>query len=177
MAGRKSVCLCMGGLGGGYLRIEHKAPQDTEAVCHRCCCLMARVCVCECAIRLGMYWGLTPSLCTFYEHVNHKAAPHNKEDCDVSCPSSLQIYCSYPTHYKKKKHNLWKENEWLNTCGTGRVLFLPQTLLCTSRQKKVLGHVRTKISFCKSKHMSRQASKLLQEQVYWQKHDSSPIRQ
>lgn len=39
------VCVSVWGVGnglggwegkGGVLRIEHKAPQDTEAVCHRC---------------------------------------------------------------------------------------------------------------------------------------------
>lgn len=57
-----------GGGVGGYLRIEHKAPQDTEAVCIPQMLLPDAVCVFGFVLRKG---------CTFYEIVNHEAAQHH----------------------------------------------------------------------------------------------------
>lgn len=48
--------------GWGYLRIEHKAPQDTDAIC-----LLAHVC-------LYRFWELTPCLHSSYEQMDQKPA-------------------------------------------------------------------------------------------------------
>ena len=81
MAGRKRVCLCM----GGWARIETQSSSR-----HRGCVPQTPLPdgVCE---RLGAFAakGLTPSLCSAYESVNHRSVLHNKGDADRSCASSL----------------------------------------------------------------------------------------
>lgn len=52
--------VCVSAWGWGYLRIEHKAPQDTDALF-----LVAYVC-------LYLFWELTHE--HIYEHMDHKAA-------------------------------------------------------------------------------------------------------
>lgn len=58
--GWKESCIYIWGGGGGYLSIEHKAPQDPDATS-----LVAYV-------SLYLFWELTPRLCIFDEHVNMK---------------------------------------------------------------------------------------------------------
>lgn len=76
------------GVGGwGYLRIERKAPQDTDATS-----LVAYV-------SLSLFWELTPCLRIFDEHMDHKAALRTEKVIDRLVKDLLWVYyCEFPCY-------------------------------------------------------------------------------